>query len=220
MARQDVMALLSRVNVSKMSKGIHSNIVITGVDTEERRSNGTPSKKFLYITFAEVDSTTRKKKKDIEVSWWKLDPVGNKYFQDNMLEFCAQVWGILECYMTGDEIINNHFGNIFDEFGVESVEDIKNYKWKPKDVASLMTNIKDAFKTAIDPFVGTNGTLLHLKLTTDAKGTNVELPKYGLVCEVMGEGETTLKYSNSELKNHSKSGNVTAKLSAPSLDTV
>jgi len=202
-----------------MSKGIHPNIVITGVDTEERRSNGTPSKKFLYITFAEVDPKTRKKKKDIEVSWWKLDPVGNKYFQDNMLEFCAQIAGILECYMTKDELFT-HFENIFDEFGVTTVEEIKDYKWKPKDVATLMTNLKDAFKAAVDPFVGTSGPLLHLKLTTDVKGTNVELPKYGMICELMGDGETTLKYSNSELKTHSKSGNVAAKLGAPSMDTI
>lgn len=219
MARQDVMALLTRVNVSKMGKGIHSNIVLTAVDTEERRSNGTPSKKFLYLTFAEVDPTTRKKKKDIEVSWWKLDPVGNKYFQDNMLEVCSQLMGILECYMTAEEA-DAYFDNVFDEFELKTVEDIKEYKWKIKDVGTLMTNLKTAFSTAITPFLGVDGKLLHLKLTTDAKGTNVELPKYGAVCEAMGDGETTLKYSNAELKNHSKSGNVSAKLSAPTLANV
>jgi len=213
MARKDVLALLSRVNVSKLDKGIHSNITITSVDTEERRSNGTPSKKFLYITFAEVDPTTRKKLRDIEVSWWKLDPIGNKYFQDNMLELCSQLVGILECYMSKD-VVDTFFDHIFDEFEFKTVEDIKEYKWKVKDCTTLMTSLKDCFSAAIKDHVGIEGKLLHLKLTTDPKGAIVELPKYGTICEPMGDGETTLKFSNSELKNHAKSGNVSAKLGA------
>lgn len=213
MARKDVLALLSRVNVAKLDKGIHSNIVITGVDTEERRNNGTPSKKFLFITFAEVDPTSRKKLKDIEVSWWKLDPVGNKYFQDSMLEMCAQIVGILDCYMDKDAV-DRFFDKIFDDFGFKTVEDIKEYKWKIKDCATFMNNLKDAFAAAIKDHIGVSGQLLHLKLTTDPKGAIVELPRYGAICEAMGDGETTLKFSNSELKNHSKSGNVTARLAA------
>lgn len=213
MARKDVLALLSRVNVSKLDKGIHSNIVITSVDTEERRSNGTPSKKFLYITFAEVDPTTRKKLRDIEVSWWKLDPIGNKYFQDNMLELCSQLVSILECYMPKEEV-DKYFDHIFDEFEFKTVEDIKDYKWKVKDCATLMNSLKEAFGAAISAYVGVDGKLLHLKLTTDPKGAIVELPKYGAICEPMGDGETTLRFSKSELNNHAKSGNVTAKLSS------
>ena len=213
MARKDVMALLSRVNVAKLDKGIHSNIVITNVGAEDRKNNGTPSKKFLYITFAEVDPTTRRKLKDVEVSWWKLDPIGNKFFQDSMLEMCSQLIGILDCYMEKDTV-DRFFDKVFDDFGFKTLEEIKDYKWKIKDCGIFMNNLKEAFAEAIKDHVGVSGKLLHLKLTTDQKGAIVELPRYGAVCEAMGEGETTLKFSNAELKNHSKSGNVTARLAA------
>lgn len=215
MARKDVIALLSKVNVAKLDKGIHSNVVITGVDIEDRRNNGNPSKKFLFITFAEVDPITRRKKRDIEVGWWKLDPTGNKYFQEGMLELCSQLVSILECYMTEDEV-DAYFNNIFDDYGFKTIEDIKEYKWKIKDCAAFMNSLKAAFYEAIKDHIGVNGKLLHLKLTTDPKGTIVELPKYGPVCEVMGDGETTLRFSNAELKNHAKSGNVSSMLTSVS----
>lgn len=199
-------SLFDRVKVAKLSKGIHDNIVITKVDTEDRKSKGVPIKKMLYITFATVDPETRKRKNEVEVAWWTLDP-SSEYFFSNLREFCVQLQGILTCYMSDDDAFEA-MSKVFDEFEFKSVAEIEETKWKRKDVDLVQTSLKDAFAAAISPFVGVNSPLIRLKLTTDSKGENVALPSYGSFTEPMSVKDSHLKFSESELKAQSKAGNV------------
>lgn len=202
MARQ---SLLGSVNVSKLVKGIHDNIVISEIDTSDRRRNGEPSKKMIHIKFAQVNPTTRAKKREIEVSWWKPDPVGNKYFQENLLELCCQLVYMMEVYMEPDEV-DKHFDNIFDDYDFKTVEDIKEHKWKKSELSVFLPKLAAAFHEGMKPFVGLDGKLLKTKLTTDHKGMGTEIPRYGKFMHDMTDDSMTLKFSKSELKNHSASG--------------
>jgi hypothetical protein len=203
-------SLLDRAKVAKLGKGIHDNVVITKVDLEERKNKGTPIKKMLYITYATIDSETKKKKNEIEVAWWTLDPT-SEFFFSNLREFCVQLNGILSCYMTEDEAFTA-LEKAFDGLGFTSVADIEAYKWKKKDVDTVQDNLKALFGAAIAPFIGTSVAPIRLKLSTDSKGENVAYSSYGVFVEPMTITETRLKFSDAELKNHSKAGNT---ISAP-----
>lgn len=198
-------SLLGSANVSKLTKGIHSNVVLSEIDPTDRRRNGEPSKKMIYIKFAKVNPTTRTKDKEVEVSWWKPDPVGNKYFQENMLELCCQLVYIMEEYMTKDEV-DSHFVDVFEDYEFETVDDIKNYKWKKSELNTFLPKLTKCFYEGMKPFVGLDGKLLDVKLTTDHKGMGTEIPRYGKFIKAMDNEEITLKFSKGELKNHSASG--------------
>jgi hypothetical protein len=201
-------SLLSMVKVARFGKGIHDNVVITKVDPEERKNKGIPIKKMLYITYATVDPDTRKKKNEAELAWWTLDPT-SEFFFSNLREMCVQLHGLLSCYMPEDEAFTA-MSTAFDEFEFKSVDEIEAYKWKKKDVDAIQTNLSNLFATAIAPYVGLNGPLIRLKVSTDSKGENIAYSSYGVFAEPMTVKETRLKFSEAELKNHSKAGNVTA----------
>ena len=95
-------SLLNRVRVSKLSYGIHDNCVLSNVDFSDRKKQGQPEKKMIYISVATVDPDTRKKKSEIELSWFKLDHTSDYLFQ-NIREVIVQLHGILKCYMTEEE---------------------------------------------------------------------------------------------------------------------
>jgi hypothetical protein len=198
-------SLLNRVKVARFSKGIHDNVVITRVDTEERKSKGTPIKKMIYITYAIIDPATKKKKNEGELAWWTLDPT-SEYFFDNLRQLCIQLNGLLACYMSEDEAFAV-FEKAFDEFEFTAVSDIEAYKWKKKDVDTIQDKLKDLFSTAVAPFIGTDVAPIRLKVSTDSKGENISYPSYGIFAEPMTVEQTVLKFSESELKNHSKAGN-------------
>jgi hypothetical protein len=200
-------SLLDRAKVAKLGKGIHDNVVITKVDTAERKNKGIPIKKMLYITYATIDPDTKKKKHEVEVAWWTLDPT-SEFFFSNLREFCVQLAGILGCYMTDDEVFTA-MEKAFDEFEFASVEEMEAYKWKKQEVNNIQETLKTLFAEAIAPFVGTGTPPIRLKLSTDSKGENVAYSSYGVFTEPMTVKETRLKFSESELKNHSKAGNTT-----------
>lgn len=197
--------LLGNVNVSKLTKGIHKNIVISDIDVEERKRNGEVSKKMIYIKLVQVNPTSRERVKEVEVSWWKPDPIGNKYFSDNLLELCFQVAGIMEIYMSKEDV-DAVFDGLFEDLDFKTVDQIKEYNWKKSQLNTFLPEIAERFAKAMEPFVGLDGKLLHVKLTTDMKGMGAEMPKYGNFMEEMTDQAPTLKFSKSELKNHSLSG--------------
>jgi hypothetical protein len=208
-------SLLNRVRVARFSKGIHDNVVITKVDPNERKNKGIPIKKMLYITYAIIDPVTKKKKTEAELAWWTLDPT-SEFFFSNLREFCVQINALLACYMTDDEAfaaMEKAFEG-FDSF--TSVDDIEAYKWKKKDVDTLQESIANLFVTAITPFIGVSVTPIRLKVSTDSKGENLAYSSYGVFAEPMSVEPTRLKFSDTELKNHSKAGNVNAPKSASS----
>lgn len=200
-------SMLDRVKVAKLGKGIHDNVVITKVDPEERKNKGVPIKKMLYVTYATIDPETKKKKNEVEVAWWMLDPI-SEYCFSNIREFCVQLQGILSCYMTDEEAFTA-MSTTFDDMEFTSVADIEAYKWKKKELESFQDTAKSLFVKAITPFVGTGVAPIRLKLSTDNKGENVAYSSYGVFAESMSVKETALKFSETELKNHSKAGNVT-----------
>jgi len=198
-------SLLDRAKVSKLGKGIHDNVVITKVDPEGRKHQGVPIKKMLYITYATIDPDTKKKKNEIELSWWALDPT-SEFFYSNLREFCVQLQGLLSCYMTDDQAFDA-MEKAFDGMGFNSVTDIESFKWKKKEVDTVIDNLKALFVAAITPFIGVNTPPIRLKISTDSKGENAAYSSYGVFAEPMTVLQTRLKFSDAELKNQSKAGN-------------
>lgn len=199
-------SLLSRVKVAKFGKGIHDNVVITKVDIEERKNKGMPIKKMLYITYAIIDPVTKRKKSESEISWWRLDP-SSEYFFDNLQQLAIQLHSLLTCYMDEEEAFAA-MEPVFEGYKFASVAELQETKWKKSELDVLEGNIQSAFFAAITPFIGVDKTPFRLKVSTDSKGENVAYSSYGPIAERMTVNPSNLKFSESELKNHSKAGNV------------
>lgn len=193
--------LAGAANVGILTPGIHSNVVITKVDTSNRKGkDDMPSKKMFYITFAQVDPTTRKRLKEVEVSWWRFDPTKPEYLLDSLFEVSYQLTSIMKCYATEEEI-SEATKDIFSDFGFETPEEIIKYKWKKQDLLTYMNLLGEAFSSIMESKVGLDSKLLYLKIVSDSKGLGIEIPKYGDIIEVMEEGkETSLKMSAFENK--------------------
>lgn len=200
-------SLLNRTKVSVLSFGIHDNIVISNIDFGDRKRQGQPEKKMIYITFTTVDSETRKKKSEVELSWFKLD-FSSDYLFPNIRELCVQLHGILSCYMD-EEVAYEAMGKLFDEYKFgEDFSLLENYKWKKKDIDNLIEKVKTLFETSILPYVGLDKDLIRVKITSDTKGEYSNIPKFGVFTEPMTVEKTTLQFSNYEHKNHSKAGTI------------
>lgn len=204
--------LSSAAHVARLGKGIHDNVVITKVDIEKRRIKGQPIKKLIYITYATVDPTTRKKKQEVELAWWELDP-SSQYFFTNLRELLVQIDGILKCYMS-EEDVNKAMENTFTMFDGMSVSDIEVHAWKRSELDQLCDELAATFAAAIKPFVGVSGPLIRFKLSLDYKGEAVAYPKYGIFTEAMTVDPTNLKFTDAELRDQSKAGNTTVKASS------
>ena len=204
------MGLLNKAKISQLTDGIHPNVMISGVDINQRKGKNGPINKVIYIKFTELDAN-KKRKAEAEVAWWKPD-ASSDYFKTNLQELCIQLHNILSCFMD-EEAAFNAFDDVFESNGITQLSDIESKNWKKSEVDKLLDTLAIAFKKAIDPYVGNEDDLIYLKLATNYKGEDIEIPKYGKFVEPMSVGETTLKFTDSELKTKSKAGNVTKKVS-------
>jgi len=206
-------SLLNRAKISEFSKGIHDNCIITNIDIKDRKGKNGPINKMIYIKFAQI-SDTGKRLSESELSWWKPDPT-SEYFKVNLQEMCLQLHNIVSCYI-GEDAAFDAFDKVFDDLDLNSHLDIENKKWKQSEVNTLNAALKGAFVTAITPFLNNDEKLVRLKLTTNYKGEDIEIPKYGIFLEPMSEEKTKLKFTANELKTHSKAGTVDVKTNAVS----
>ncbi len=205
------MGLLNKAKISQLTDGIHPNVMISKVDIKQRKGKNGPINKMIYITFTQLDSN-KKRKAEAEVAWWKPDATSD-FFKTNLQELCIQLHNILSCYMSEEEAFTA-FDGVFEDNGVTKLEDIEGKTWKKSEVDALLEGLSEAFSEAIKPHIGNSDDLIYLKLATNYKGEDIEIPKYGKFVEPMSVGDTTLKFTDSEIKTKSKAGNVTKKVSA------
>lgn len=198
-------SLIDLARVSKLGFGMHDNIIITRLDIEDRKRQGTPEKKMLYIMFAAIDPETKKRKAEIELSWFKLDPVSDYFFQ-SLRELCVQLAGILSSFMDKDEALDKMDSKIFGAFSYKEITELENHKWKKSDVDTVTQEIKAIFSELLLPYINDFDNLIRLKITTDNKGEYVNIPKFGIFTENMKLETSVLKFSDYELRNHSKAG--------------
>ena len=66
------------------------------------------------------------------------------------------------------------------------------------------------FSDAMQDKIGLDSQRLRVKITTDNKGEGANIPSYGVFTESMevAKEDSRLKFTDGELKNHSKAGNV------------
>jgi hypothetical protein len=204
------------LRLANLQKGIHNNCFIKGVDIEERKGKNGIINKMVYIDIAKLGKNN-KPTAGVEVSWWKPDPTSD-YFITNLQEMCLQLHNLLAAYV-GDEEAFKAFSKVFDSVGIKDYNEIERKKWKQSEVNTLIKALSEAFKEAIDPYVGDSTKLIRVKLTTNYKGEGVEVPKYGLWVEPMSKESTELYFTDAEVKTHSKSG-ITAGNNGTSVSTV
>lgn len=197
-------SLLTRARVSRLTYGIHDNTMITKIDVGDRRRQGVLEKKMIYVTFAVIDPKEGKKKAEAELSWFRLDH-SSEYLFSNIRELAVQLFSILNSYMD-EEAAYKAMENVFDGYGFKTVDDIENHKWKKKEIDSLIDSFRTKFGVAMTPFIGDTDKLIRLKVTTDNKGEYVNIPKFGAFTESMDIKESNLKFTDFELRNHSKAG--------------
>ncbi len=205
-------SLLNRTRISELTKGIHSNCIISSIDTKDRKGQNGPINKMIYIKFTQLNET--KRLAESELAWWKPDPT-SEYFQVNLQEMCLQLHNIVESFV-GEEPAFDAFAKVFDTVGIKSHEDIANKKWKQSEVNTLFTALKSSFVDVITPYISDLDKKFRMKLTTNYKGEGVEMPKYGKFIEPMEVTDSNLKFTDAELKTHSKAGIVDKKDTAAS----
>jgi hypothetical protein len=211
-----VRSLLNRVKTSEFQKGIFDNVLITSVDTQDRKGQNGPINKMIYIKFAQLNDAG-KKVSESELGWWKPD-VASEYFKTNLQEICLQVHNVASAYV-GDDAAFDAFSTVFDFLDLEDQSEIETRKWKQSELNTVITNLKTSFETVITPFINNTEKLVRLKLSTNYKGEDIEIPKYGKFVEPMTVETTELKFTTNELKTHSKVGNVETKGAASSSNT-
>ncbi len=209
-------SLLNRAKISEFQKGIFDDVIITNVDIKDRKGQNGPINKVFYIKFAQLNDSG-KRVAESELAWWKPD-VTSEYFKTNFQELCLQLHNVLETYL-GEEKAFEAFAAVFDDIDIEEHTEIDNRKWKQSELNILITNLKTSFSTAIAPFINNDEYKSRLKLSTNYKGEDIEIPKYGKFMEPMTVEATQLKFTANELKTHSKAGNVQSKSSASSSNT-
>jgi len=209
-------SLLSKVKTSEFQRGIFDNVMITNVDVQDRKGQNGPINKMVYIKFAQINESG-KKVCESELAWWKPD-ITNDFFKTNLQEICLQLHNVLECFI-GEEAAFDVFATVFDTLAIEDQAEIETRKWKQSELSLLLSNLKTSFETAIAPYVNDSEKLLRLKITTNFKGEDIEIPKYGKFIEPMSVEITELKFTTAELKTHSKVGNVEVKTTASSSNT-
>ena len=198
-------SLLNRVKTSEFQKGIFDNVMITNIDIKDRKGQNGPINKMIYLKFAQLNDAS-KKIAESELSWWKMD-ITSEYFKTNLQEFCFQLHNILATYTDEDKAFDA-FSKVFDVIGITDHNEIGNRRWKQTEFNSLITAIKETFLENMTPFINVKDNLIRLKLSTNYKGEDIEIPKYGSFVESMNVENTQLKFSAAELKTHSKAGNM------------
>ena len=206
-------SLINRAKVSEFQKGIFDNVIITNVDIQDRTGQNGPINKMIYIKFAQLNDAG-KKVCESELAWWKPD-VTSEYFKSNIQEICLQLHNVVESYI-GEEDAFTAFSNVFEFLNIEDQSELETRKWKQSELNVIITNLKTSFKEAITPFINDTLHPIRLKLSTNFKGEDIEIPKFGKFTEPMSMTETALKFSANELKTHSKIGNVEGKASVAS----
>lgn len=198
-------SLLNKANTSEFQKGIFDNVIITRVDTKDRKGQNGPINKMVYIKFAQINDAG-KRVAESELAWWKPD-ITSEYFKVNFQEICLQMHNVLEAYL-GEDAAFDAFEHVFDVIKISDQKEIEDRKWKQSELNSIIAGLKDAFSKAITPFINNKEQLIRLKLSTNYKGEDIEIPKYGKFTESMVKKETELKFTANEIKTHSKAGNV------------
>lgn len=206
-------SLLNRAKTSEFQKGIFDNVYITAVDTKDRKGKNGPINKMVYIKFAQLNDVG-KKIAESELSWWKPD-VTSEYFKTNLQEICLQLHNIVEVFL-GEDKAFDAFQTVFDVIDIEDHKELDDKKWKQSELTAVITALKDTFVKVITPYVNNSEAPLRMKLSTNFKGEDIEIPKYGSFVESMSVEKTELKFTAGELKTHSKSGNVEGDATAAS----
>jgi hypothetical protein len=203
-------SLLQNARVARLGKGLHDDVVITKVDIADRKRNGILIKKMLYVTFAKLDPVTGKRKTEVELSWFRLDHT-SEYMFSNLRELAIQLNGILTCYMSEDEAFAAMEGDV-DGLDFKTVDEMEQHKWKKAEVEAVMADMLQRFNVVIADKIGVNSQRLRVKITTDSKGEGANIPSYGVFTESMdvAKEDSKLRFSDVELKHHSKAGNVSA----------
>ena len=209
-------SLLNRAKISEFQKGIFDDVIITNVDTKDRKGQNGPINKMIYIKFAQLNGGN-KRIAESELAWWKPD-VTSEYFKVNFQEICLQLHNLLESYI-GEDKAFAAFDKVFEGVDIKDHVEIEDRKWKQSELNVLITNLKSAFTDAITPFINDEDNKIRLKLSTNYKGEDIEIPKYGRFTEAMTVNPTNLKFTANELKTHSKAGNVENKDKASSVNT-
>ena len=206
-------SLLNRAKTSEFQKGIFDNVIITNVDTKDRKGQNGPINKMIYIKFAQLNESG-KKVSESELAWWKPD-ITSEYFKTNLQEICLQLHNVLEAYL-GEDAAFDAFSEIFAGLELTDQAEIETRRWKQSELNVVINDLKTSFVTAITPFVDDSESLIRLKLSTNYKGEDIEIPKYGKFLESMKVEKTELRFTTNELKTHSKAGNVEGKAAASS----
>ena len=208
-------SLLNRAKISEFEKGIFDDVIITNVDTKDRKGQNGPINKMIYIKFAQLKDG--KRIAESELAWWKPD-VTSEWFKVNFQEICLQLHNVLEAYL-GEDKAFDVFTNVFDSLDIKDHTELEDRKWKQSELSELITNLKTSFSGAIAPFINDEDSKIRLKLSTNYKGEDVEIPKYGKFIESMEAKSSQLKFTANELKTHSKAGNVENGAAASSTNT-
>jgi len=151
---------------ASLSFGHNYNIIVAGVDYEERKGKEAAIRANTFITLQQVDPITREVKAKFEGSFWDLDPTSDFVLLNYDDQFTTMVF--LVDALGGD--LEQFVGDFIDATGIEDGVITKQHLSTKKGAKVIQDALRDAFKTAIDGKTGDASPLLQCKMTSNKKG--------------------------------------------------
>jgi len=151
---------------ASLSFGHNYNIIVAGVDYEDRKGKEAAIRANTFVTLHQVDPVTREVKAKFEGSFWDLDSTSDYVLFSYNDQFTIMV-ALVEA-LGGDLL--KFAEDFIDATGIEDGVITKQHLSTKKGAKTVQDALRDAFKTTTEGKIGDTCPLLQCKMTCNKKG--------------------------------------------------
>jgi hypothetical protein len=150
---------------NRLKFGYNDNIIITKIDTNERKNKGMVINQNTYITLAKIDPETKKVLAQSEGSYWNLDHKTD-YVMQNFIDQFTSIVSIINALGGDVEQFEQEVLSVIPE----EFEEIDDYIKTKAGSEMMQKTLSGVAETYIKDKVGENCPLLKCKVTVNKKG--------------------------------------------------
>jgi hypothetical protein len=199
---------------NRLQFGFNENIIISAIDTTERKIKGLPIKANTFITLSQVDPETRKVVAQNEFNYWNLDPTTD-FVVSNFIDQFTSLASILDALGKDASVFEM---TVLTALGADTQE--VDVTVKTKDGAKLAQNtLQNTFYDMAKDSIGAACPLLKMKLVCNKKGW-LELPKVMGAILPMTSTEALPDVTSQEKRIHAEALTATAESKVVKPDTL
>lgn len=199
---------------NRLQFGFNDNVIISAIDTAERKIKGLPIKANTFITLSQVDPETRKVVAQNEFNYWNLDSTTD-FVVSNFIDQFTSLASILDALGIDASVFEM---TVLTALNADTQE--IDVTVKTKDGAKLAQNtLQNTFYDMAKDSIGATCPLLKIKLVCNKKGW-LELPKVMGAILPMISTEALPDVTSQEKRIHAEALTATAESKAMKPDTL